>query len=89
MIMGTDFSKKNTGSEIQAKQSHSRCRTADIGLEVFLECLENNSNKCICSIPFEGKFLCKWPLLYSFLSGRKSESNSYKQYDISLKGERK
>ena len=38
------------------------CRAKDIGIESFLECLEENSQDCEFAIPFGDAFFCKCPV---------------------------
>jgi hypothetical protein len=38
------------------------CKAKDIGLESFLECLEENPNECRFSVPYGHSFFCKCPL---------------------------
>ncbi len=38
------------------------CKAKDINLESYLECLENNPQKCIFAIPFGRSFYCSCPI---------------------------
>ena len=38
------------------------CKAKDIGLETFLECLEENPRSCPVSLPFGNTFFCSCPL---------------------------
>ena len=38
------------------------CRAKDIGIDSFLECLEENPQECEFSIPFGNAFFCKCPV---------------------------
>lgn len=38
------------------------CRARDIGIELFLECLEDNSQKCPFSVRIASTNLCQCPL---------------------------
>jgi hypothetical protein len=38
------------------------CKAQDVGLETFVECLEDDSYKCVFSICLGGEYLCKCPL---------------------------
>ena len=38
------------------------CRTRDLGIEKYLECLEKNPGDCKFSIRFGHSYLCKCPL---------------------------
>lgn len=37
-------------------------KAKDIGVEGYVECLEDNSAACVFSVPFGHTFLCKCPL---------------------------
>lgn len=38
------------------------CKTKEIGLETFLECLEERPDDCPFSLSYSGMFLCECPL---------------------------
>ena len=38
------------------------CKAKDIGLESFLQCLEDNSRYCEFSIPYGNAYFCKCPV---------------------------
>jgi hypothetical protein len=38
------------------------CRAKDIGIDSFLECLENKPQTCEFSMPFGNAFFCKCPV---------------------------
>ncbi len=38
------------------------CKAKDIGIESFLECLEEDSRDCPFTLPFGNSFLCQCPL---------------------------
>ena len=38
------------------------CKAKDIGLGTYLECLDNDAQKCIFSLPWGDSYLCKCPL---------------------------
>jgi len=42
----------------------NRCKAKDIGIESFLECLEENPQECKFSMPFGYSYFCKCPLCY-------------------------
>ena len=38
------------------------CRAKDIGIDSFLECLEENTHECEFTMPFGDAFFCKCPV---------------------------
>jgi hypothetical protein len=38
------------------------CKAKDIGLEKYLECLEENPSKCLFALPFGYNHFCQCPL---------------------------
>ncbi len=49
-------------SECYKSALKSLCRARDIGLETFVECLEEDPHKCKFSVSFGDSYFCKSPL---------------------------
>ena len=41
---------------------HSLCKTKDVGLESYVQCLDDNPNRCTFSVRYGYSYYCRCPL---------------------------
>jgi hypothetical protein len=54
--------EKEKEFQFHKSEFENPCKAQDVGLETFVECLEEHPYDCPFSIPLDGLYYCKCPL---------------------------
>jgi hypothetical protein len=49
------------GSKCHNREVRNLCKARDLGMELFVECLEENPFECVCSVSFGDSWYCSCP----------------------------